>query len=128
MFRRHLALAAVLCALTSPPLAAADFDWQVVTGVNTDYIESQIQRWAGSGYRVQAIVADAPAPTVVLARDGPMFRRMPPSAEYRVLDPRDSARVPALGAEGFRLRAMARARSGHALAIFERNLAQRGPT
>jgi hypothetical protein len=122
-----IAFAAVLCALTMPA-AAADLDWQIVNGATARDIERQIQRWAASGYRVQAIVADAPGPTVVVAREGGPFRRMPPSAEYRVLDSRDGAQVSQLGAEGFRLRALARARSGRALAIFERNLSRPSTT
>ena len=87
-----VAFAAVLCALTMPA-AAADLDWQIVNGATARDIERQIQRWAASGYRVQAIVADAPGPTVVVARGGGPFRRVPPSAEYRVLDSRDAAQI-----------------------------------
>lgn len=115
----------MLCAFALPAMAA-DLDWQIVTGTSTGAIEREVQRWASTGYRVQALVADAPVPTVLIAREGRAFRRMPPSAEYRVLDPRDAAEVPALGAEGFRLRALAKARSGPALAIFERMLSPRG--
>ena len=119
-------LAATLCAQTSPALAA-DLDWQVVNGTTARDIERQVQRWAANGYRVQAIVVDAPGPTVIVARTSAgVFRRTPPSAEYRVLDSRDSEQVAGLGAEGYRLRAIARARSGRALAIFERDLATRG--
>ncbi len=122
---RAVAVAAMLCALSATPAVAADFDWQIVTGLSTDYLERQVQRMAADGYRVQAIVADTANPTIVVAREGGgLFRRsVPASAEYRVLDPRDAAGIPALGAEGFTLRAIGKARNGPALAIFERMLA-----
>ena len=115
----------MLCTLSAAPAAAADYDWQIVSGLSTDYLERQVQRMAADGYRVQAIVADTANPTIVVAREGSgLFRRgAPASAEYRVLDPRDAAGIPALGAEGFTLRALGKARNGPALAIFERLLA-----
>ncbi|MEO7276145.1 MAG: hypothetical protein ABIX28_03680 [Vicinamibacterales bacterium] len=104
---------------------AAELDWQIITGATTGIIAGQVRRWAADGYRVQAIVADAPGPTVVVAREGRVFRRTPAVAEYRVLDADDGAQVTALGAEGFRVRAAGRGRSGPALVIFERELASR---
>lgn len=122
---RAVAVAAMLCALSATPAVAADYDWQIVSGLSTDYLEREVQRMAANGYRVQAIVADTFNPTIVVAREGSGFfrRGAPPSAEYRVLDPRDAAGIPALGAEGFTLRAIGKARNGPALAIFERMLA-----
>jgi hypothetical protein len=119
-----IALAAMLCTQTGPA-AAADLDWQVVTGHSASYIERQVQRWASTGYRVQAVVADAPEATIVLAGEARLFRKMPAVAEYRVLDPGDAARVQALGAEGFVLRAIGRGRTGPALAVFERSVTAR---
>jgi hypothetical protein len=126
-----IVLAAILSvlALAATPAAAADLDWQIVTGTSTSYLERQVQRWAADGYRVQAIIADAPSPTIVIARagSGGLFRKnLPPSAEYRVLDPGDAAEVARLGADGFHLRTIGKARTGPALAVFERDLA-RGP-
>jgi hypothetical protein len=122
---RAVAVTAMLCALLVLPVVAADFDWQIVSGLSTDYLEREVQRMAANGYRVQAIVADTANPTIVVAREGGgLFRRgVPASAEYRLLDPRDAAGIPALGAEGFTLRALGKARNGPALAIFERMLA-----
>jgi hypothetical protein len=122
---RAAAAAAMVCALSAAPAVAADFDWQIVTGLSTDYLERQVQRMAADGYRVQAIVVDTANPTIVVGREGGgLFgRRVPASAEYRVLDPRDAAGIPALGGEGFTLRAIGKARNGPALAIFERMLA-----
>jgi hypothetical protein len=121
---RVAAAVAMLCALSAAPAAAADFDWQIVSGLGTDYLEREVQRMAANGYRVQAIVADTANPTIVVGREGGgLFRRVPATAEYRVLDPRDAAAIPALGAEGFTLRAIGRGRNGPALAIFERMLA-----
>jgi hypothetical protein len=122
---RAVAAAVMLCALSVMPAAAADYDWQVVSGLSTDYLERQVQRMAANGYRVQAIVADTLNPTIIVAREGGgLFRRnVPAVAEYRLLDPNDAAGIPALGAEGFKLRALGKARNGPALAIFERLLA-----
>lgn len=119
-----VAVVAMLCAFAATPAVAADFDWQIVTGLSTDYLAREVQRMAANGYRVQAIVADTANPTIVVAREGAgLFRRVPAAAEYRVLDARDAAGIPSLGAEGFTLRASGRARNGPALAIFERMLA-----
>jgi hypothetical protein len=122
---RAVAVAAMLCAFSATPAVAADFDWQIVSGLSADYLEREVQRMAANGYRVQAIVADTLNPTIIVGREGGgLFRRgVPAAAEYRVLDPRDAAGIPALGAEGFTLRAIGRARNGPALAIFERMLA-----
>lgn len=125
---RAVAVAAMLCTLSAPAAthaAAADLDWQIITGLSTDHLERQVQHMAANGYRVQAIVADTANPMIVVAREGGgLFRRnVPAVAEYRVLDPGDAAGIPALGAEGFTLRAFGKARQGPALAIFERVLA-----
>ena len=122
---RALAGVALMCALAAPPAVAADLDWQIVSGLNTEYLERQVQRMAANGYRVQAIVADTAQPTIVVAREGGglLRRSVPAAAEYRVLDSGDAAGIPELGAAGYTLRAIGRARSGPAIAIFERLLA-----
>ncbi len=119
----------MLCVLSAPSAIAADLDWQIVSGMSTEYLQRQVQRMAADGYRVQAIVADTAQPTIVVVREGGgLFRRrVPASAEYRVLDPGGAAGIPALGAAGFRLRATGKARIGPALAIVERLLAGQTP-
>jgi hypothetical protein len=122
---KAVAAAVMFCALSAMPAVAADYDWQIITGLSTDYLERQVQHMAADGYRVQAIVADTTNPTIVVAREGGgLFRRnVPAAAEYRVRDSRGAAGISALGAEGFTLRASGKARNGPALAIFERLLA-----
>jgi hypothetical protein len=119
----------MLCLLSASPAVAADLDWQIVSGMSTDHLQRQVQRMAADGYRVQAIVADTAQPTIVVVREGGgLFRRkVPASAEYRVLDPGGAAGIPALGAAGFTLRATGKARIGPALAIFERLVAGQTP-
>jgi hypothetical protein len=112
-------VAAVACLVAVPALAA-DFDWQVVTGTSARGMEHEVNRWARLGYAAQAVVLDAPGPTIALAVDRESRRRQPP-AEYRVLEPRDAGEVPRLGGVGFRLRAIGKARTGPAIAVFERD-------
>jgi hypothetical protein len=122
--RGVLAVVVVLLTLNAAPAVASDLDWEIIRGASADWIGSQLQRHAAMGYRVQAIVADAPETTVLVARTAG-FRPQPPSAEYRVLDHKDGASVTMLGAEGFHIRAMGRARIGPAIAIFERDTGAR---
>ena len=75
----------MLYVLSAAPAVAAALDWQIVSGMSTEYLQRQVQRMAADGYRVQAIVADTAQPTIVVVRDGGgLFRqRVPASAEYR---------------------------------------------
>ncbi len=66
----------MLCALSAPPAAAADFDWQIVTGLSTDYLEREVQR--------------APPPTAIACRPS---SPTPPA-------PRSSSAAKAAGCSG----------------------------
>ena len=65
---RAAAVAAMLCAFSATPAVAADIDWQIVSGLSTDYLERQVQRMAANGYRVQAIVGLAVSATIACTR------------------------------------------------------------
>jgi hypothetical protein len=120
--RARGALACVLALWLVAPAIAADLQYQVVTSDSPKEIGRRVDRLAEQGYRVLAIVADAPSTTLVLSRDNKGLRKNVAIAEYRVLDGRDNALVHAAGVEGYRLRAVGRGQLARPVAVLERML------
>ena len=120
--RARGALASVLALWLVAPAIAADLQYQVVTSDSPKEIGRRVDRLAEQGYRVLAIVADAPSTTLVLSRDNKGLRKNVAIAEYRVLDGRDNALVHAAGIEGYRLCAVGRGQLARPVAVLERML------
>jgi hypothetical protein len=115
-------VAGVLCLWLAAPAIAADLQYQVVTSDSPREIGRRVDRLAEEGYRVLAIVADAPSTTLVLSRDNKGLRKNVAIAEYRVIDGKDATLVRAAGAEGYQLRATGRGQLARPVAVFERLL------
>lgn len=111
---RTIVAVAVATGAVSAGVRADTLEWRVVSGWG---LQSEVTRLAAEGFHLDAVVTNAPEPTVLMQRR--CCRRSDPVAQYQLVTQDDAARVTELGAQGYALRSFGVHRGGTGLAVFE---------
>lgn len=114
----RLALVALLALVSPGPASAGDLVWEVVESWTASGLEAGVERLAGEGFTVQAVVLEAEQPTVLLAREG--WSRRPAVASYRLLGRDQAAEVETLAAAGWTLHRSGQSRDRRGIVVLER--------